>query len=103
MYCPGEVYPRTESGKDEDSGWRPLAGHRQGPGARRTIVETGNIQLQLKPGRDRDRCGMVGGIFKKDQWSSIFTQVNKVRKLASIVSSEMLLPRLGYRCKQQRI
>ena len=37
------MYPRTGSGEDEDSGWRPQAGHRRGPGARRTIVETGNI------------------------------------------------------------
>ena len=50
LYCTGEVYPRTGSGEDEDSGWRPLAGHRLGPGARRTIVETGNILTSTQRG-----------------------------------------------------
>ena len=65
LYCTGEVYPRTGSGEDEDSGWRPLAGHRRGPGARRTIVETGNILTS--------RVVVAWLIVKKDQWSSIVT------------------------------
>ena len=93
LYCTGEVYPRTGSGEDEDSGWRPQAGHRRGPGARRTIVETGNTLTSIQANGDRGRCGwwvVAWLIVKKDQWSSIVAgKQSQVKE--SIVPLEMIL------------